>query len=199
MDKICGEILSMFKKIISILAGSVFIAIGINYFAIPHHLVDGGIIGLGLIAKYTLGLKPGLTIIVLSLPLYIYAWFHFRSYFYNGLHGLLVTSLLIDYFHPLSSWDTAPILVSAITGGFMIGTGIGIMLLTKTSTGGVDLLALMIAKSTTLNVGIIILIIDSIVILFGWIIIQETTIIFSSLMVIMIGLTTFTITKYYTE
>ncbi|MFB4169893.1 YitT family protein [Virgibacillus sp. JSM 102003] len=187
----------MLKKIISILFGGFFIAIGINYFAIPHHLVDGGIIGLGLIAKYTLGLKPGLTIIVLSLPLYIYAWFHFRSYFYNGLHGLLVTSLLIDYFHPLSTWHTAPILVSAITGGFLIGTGIGIMLLTKTSTGGVDLLALMIAKSTSLNVGIIIFIIDCIVILFGWTVIQETTIIFSSLMVTMIGLTTFTITKYY--
>lgn len=187
----------MFKKIISIFIGSFCIAIGVNYFVIPHHLIDGGIIGLGLIAKYTLGLKPGLTIIILSLPLYIYAWFHFRSYFYNGLHGLLVTSFLIDYFHPLSSWHTAPIIISALTGGFLIGTGIGVMLLTKTSTGGIDLLALMIAKATSLNAGIIIFIIDSFVLLLGWALMQEGTIIYSSLMVIIIGLTTYTIIKWY--
>ncbi|WP_164668190.1 YitT family protein [Virgibacillus doumboii] len=187
----------MLQKIASILIGSIFIGIGVNYFVIPNHLIDGGIIGLGLISKYTLGLKPGLTIIVLSLPLYVYAWFRFRTYFYNGLHGLLVSSLLIDYFHPLSSWHTAPILISAISGGFLIGTGIGIMMLTKTSTGGIDLLALMIARVTSFNVGVIIFIIDSIVILFGWLIIQEATIIYSSLMVIMIGVTTFTITDYF--
>lgn len=185
----------MFKKMISTLLGSCLIAIGINYFVIPNHLVDGGIIGLGLIAKYTFGLKPGLTIILLSLPLYIYAWFRFRTYFYNGMHGLLVSSFLIDYFHPLSSLNTAPILISALTGGFLIGTGIGIMLYTKTSTGGTDLLALMISKATSLNVGMIILFIDGLVILLGSTVIKETTIFYSSLMVIVIGLTTSLITK----
>lgn len=183
-------------KIISVLIGSTFIAIGINYFVIPNHLIDGGIIGLGLIAKYALGLKPGLTIIVLSLPLYIVAWFRYRSYFYNGLHGLLVSSFLIDFFHPLSSFHSVPILIGSIFGGLLIGTGVGIMLLVKISTGGSDLLALMLAKFTSLNVGIFILFIDSLVILFGWLVIQEATIIYSSLMVMMIGLTTYAITSF---
>ncbi len=186
---------SMLNKIISTLFGSCLIAIGINCFVIPHHLVDGGIIGLGLIAKYTFGLKPGLTIIILSLPLYIYAWFHFRTYFYNGMHGLLVSSCLIDYFHPLSTLNTVPILISALTGGVVIGAGIGIMLYTKISTGGTDLLALMISKSTSLNVGMVILFIDGLVILIGSTVIKETTIFYSSLMVGVIGLTTSVITK----
>nr|WP_029329176.1 YitT family protein [Lentibacillus jeotgali] len=189
----------MLKKTASVLAGSILIAIGINYFIIPNHLVDGGVIGLGLIAKYTLGLKPGLTIIILSLPLYIYAWFHFRTYFYNGVHGLLVTALFIDYFRPLMTLHTPPILISSVTGGLLLGTGIGLMLLTKVSTGGVDLLALMLSKIVSMNVGLIILVIDSIVVLFGWFIIQETTLIYSGLMVGMVGLTTFFITGTFSE
>ncbi|MFC4558705.1 YitT family protein [Virgibacillus kekensis] len=187
----------MIKKILSILFGSFFVAIGVNYFVIPHQLIDGGIIGLGLIAKYTLGLKPGVTILLLSLPLYAVAWFKFRSYFYNGVHGLLVTSLFIDYFHPLSAWHTAPVLISSISGGFLIGSGIGIMLLTRTTTGGVDLLALMLTRLIPLNVGIIIFLIDGAVLLFGWLVMQDAAIFYSILMVSMIGLTTYSITSAF--
>ncbi|HLS08979.1 YitT family protein [Lentibacillus sp.] len=187
----------MVQKMMSIIVGSVLIAIGINYFVIPNHLVDGGIIGLGLISKYAIGLQPGLTIILLNLPLYTYAWFHFRSYFYNGIHGVLASAFCIDYFHPLITLHTPHILISAITSGFLLGTGIGIMLLARVSVGGGDLLALMLSKVISLNVGIIILIIDSVVILLGWLIIQESTIIYSGVLVGMTGLTIFTITKSF--
>lgn len=187
----------MIKKIISIVIGSTFIAIGINYFLIPNHLLDGGFIGLALMAKYTLGLKPGLTIILLSFPLYMIAWFHHRAYFYNGLHGLLVTSFLIDYLQPLSTWHTTPILISSLAGGLIIGTGIGIMFLRNVSTGGTDLLALMLSKVTNLNVGIFMLLIDGLVILVGGFVIQKNTIIYSSVMVLMVGLTIYFITSYF--
>ncbi|WP_188454058.1 YitT family protein [Virgibacillus oceani] len=187
----------MIQKILSVFIGSTFVAVGINLFLIPNHLLDGGIIGLGLIAKYTLGLKPGLTIIILSLPLYLIAWFLYRTYFYNGLHGLLFSSLLIDYFHPLSHIQTAPILISSVAGGFLIGTGIGIMMVANISTGGTDLLALMLSKVTSLNVGIYILLIDSMVISFGWLVIQEATVTYSAILVLMVGLTTYCITSYF--
>ncbi|TMN21292.1 YitT family protein [Lentibacillus cibarius] len=189
----------MLKKIAFILFGSVLVGIGINYFVIPNHLVDGGVIGLGLIAKYMLELKPGLTIIILSLPLYLFAWSHFRSYFYNGIHGLLTSAFFIDLFHPLMALETPPIFISSISGGLLLGTGIGLMLLAEASAGGSDLLALMLAKVTPLNVGVIILIIDSIVIVLGWFIIQETTFMYSALMVGMIGLTTSVITSLFSS
>lgn len=187
----------MIKKVVTIIIGSFFIAIGINYFVIPNHLLDGGITGLGLIGKYAFGFKTGLTIILLSLPLYIISFFYNRTYFYNGIHGLLVSSFFIDVLYPISLWDPAPIVFSSLAGGLLIGTGIGLMLLSDTSAGGTDLLALMLAKITSLNVGIFILIIDSIILLFGWIVISEVTIIFSAIMVAMVGLTTTTIIKFF--
>src|SRR5690625_2591546 len=187
----------MIKKTLSIIIGSILIAIGVNYFLIPSHLLDGGIIGLGLIAKYTLGIKPGLTIILLSLPLYFAAWFYHRTYFYNGLHGLFVTSFLIDYLYPLSTWQTTPILISSLAGGLLIGIGMSILLLTNVSTDGADLLALMLSRVTTLNVGIYIFLIDSLVILFGSFVIQQSTIVYSAIMVFIIVLTTYFLTSYF--
>ncbi|UJL45222.1 YitT family protein [Virgibacillus sp. NKC19-16] len=185
----------MIKKIVAIITGSFFIAVGINYFVIPHHLLDGGIIGLGLIGKYAFSLQPGLTIILLSIPLYMIAFFYNRRYFYNGIHGLLISSFFIDLLRPLSLFEEMPMLISSLTGGLLIGTGVGLMLLTETSTGGLDLLALILSKITAINVGVFIFIIDGIVLLFGWIVISEVTIIYSSLMVFMVGLTTSTITR----
>lgn len=180
----------MLHKIIFILIGSFFIALGINLFIIPNHLLDGGIIGIGLIAKYTLGLKPGLTIIVLSLPIYLFAWKYVRSYFYNGIHGLLISSFLIDLFHPLSHIPSYPILISSLSGGMLIGIGISFMLATKSSAGGTDLLALMISKTTHINVGVLIFIIDIIVIIIGWFLIPNAHIFYSGIMIIVVGLTT---------
>lgn len=184
---------------IVILIGSLFIALGINLFVIPNHLLDGGIIGIGLIAKYTFDLKPGLTIILLSLPVYLFAWKYVRSYFYNGIHGLLISSFFIDLFHPLSHVSSFPILTSALSGGTLIGLGIGMMLKAKSSAGGTDLLALMISKMTAINVGILIFFMDIFVILLGWLLMPQAHIFFSAIMIVVIGITTSAVTSLSDE
>lgn len=187
----------MLKKTIAILMGSSFIAFGINYFLIPNQLINGGMIGVGLIANYAFNFKPGLITIIVSMPLYMYAFIYFRDFFYNGLHGLLVCSFFIDLFYPLSVMQQSTnIFMSSLMGGIFVGIGVSLMLLVKVSTGGGDLLALMLSKATSLNVGLIILIIDMMVILWGSLVLQnKTVIIYSFFMIIMIGLTTYTITK----
>ncbi len=186
----------LIQKIIAILSGSLFISIGINFFAIPHHLLDGGMIGLGLIGKYAFELQPGLTIIVLSIPLYLVAFFYERNYFYNGIHGLLVSSFFIDFFRPLSEYSTIPIFISSISAGFMIGIGISIMLINNISTGGSDLLALILSKITSINVALFILTFDGLVILLGSIFIPETTILYSALLIGTVGFTALFITSF---
>lgn len=149
--------------------------------------------------KYAFQFRPGLTILCLSLPLYIYAFFSFKSYFYNGLHGLFISSFFIDLFHPLANYSIFSIEMSAILGGLLIGTGVSLLLLVQASTGGGDLLALMIAKVSHLNVGLVIFFIDTIVILTGSILIRETTMIYSFLLITVIGITTYMITHRFQE
>lgn len=166
------------------------LAIGINVFLVPHHLLDGGIIGIGLIVKYIWNIKVGATIICLSVPLYIIAWFYYRPFFYNSLHGLLFSSLMIDIGSVLRGIVKLDSLTSSIIGGMFVGAGIGIMLREDTSTGGTDLLAQFIAKLTNWNVGIIIFVIDMVVIAIGSQVVPTASFVHSLIVVTVVGTVT---------
>jgi uncharacterized membrane-anchored protein YitT (DUF2179 family) len=181
---------SLKKKVISVFIGSLLLGTGINMFLVPYELLDGGIIGIGLMIKYVWGLKVGLTIILLSVPLYILAWVYYRSYFYNSLHGLLVSSFFIDLLSPLRNLAKFPIFFSSVLGGILVGAGIGIMLREETSTGGTDLLAQFLAKWTKINIGILIFMIDGLVLLIGSKIINGQSFLYSLVAVTFVGVTT---------
>ncbi|TFE00518.1 YitT family protein [Jeotgalibacillus salarius] len=178
------------KQSMAIIFGSLLLSIGINCFLVPHHLLDGGIIGLALIVHYYFEVQAGLAMILLSLPLFIYAWFFKRVYFYNSLHGLLVSSLLIDWLSPLRTFIHMPIFPSMMTGGLFIGFGIGLMLRFETSTGGTDLLAHMVSKATSINAGVLIFIIDGIVVLLGFKTLGLHTFLYSCGVITVVGATT---------
>lgn len=181
------------KKTIVIILGSFLLSIGINYFLVPFELLDGGIIGIGLIIKYLTGIKAGLAIILLSIPIFTLAWFINKNYFFNSLHGMLFSSFIIDILASsefISPFNIIPPLLSSILGGIFVGLGIGIMLRHETSTGGTDLLAQFLSNIFKINVGIMIFIIDSIVILFGGLLISKETFLLSSLTIIIVGIFT---------
>lgn len=89
-----GNTMYFIKKSIVIVIGSILVSLGINLFLAPYEVLDGGIIGIGLISYYLWGLQTGFIIILLSIPIFIIAWIYYRDYFYNSLHGLLVSSFL---------------------------------------------------------------------------------------------------------
>lgn len=180
-----------FMKAVAILVGSITIAVGINLFLIPNKVLDGGIIGLGLIISYLFHTNAGFTIMVLSIPIFTISWFKYRSYFFNSLHGMLLSSFFIDLFHNLSHVriHISPILSSFI-GGILIGFGIGFMLRFETSTGGTDLLAQFLSEIIKLNVGIIILIIDIFVICLGGLFFSSETFFLSAITILAGGITT---------
>ncbi len=170
--------------------GSILLSIGINMFLTPYKVLDGGIIGIGLILHYLLGLKAGLMIILLSIPIFFIAWIYYRKYFYNSLHGMLISSFFIDLMKPFSGVIHLAPLISSIIGGILVGLGIGLMLRIGTSTGGTDLLAQFLFEKTGINVGILIFIIDAIVILVGGLLISSETFLLSCVTILAVGLTT---------
>ncbi|KIL47961.1 YitT family protein [Jeotgalibacillus campisalis] len=180
----------MVKKSAAVLLGSLFLSLGVNAFLVPYQLLDGGMIGLALILHYFWDIQAGLSMIFLSVPLFIYAWFKKRMYFYNSLHGLLVSSLFIDWLSPMRYWFDLSLPLSAILGGLFIGVGIGTMLRQETSTGGTDLLAQMIASVVKINVGVVIFIVDGFVVLLGYRIVGFESFLYSCLVICLVGLTT---------
>lgn len=157
-------------KTIVIMAGSFLVGIGVNVFLVPYELLDGGTIGVGLIFHYLTGIKIGFVVIIMSIPIFTLAWLYKRSYFYNSLHGMMFSSLMIDVLYPLHSlgtnWSLSPS-VHAVMGGLFVGSGIGLMLRFDTSIGGTDLFGQMFAKYLNTNPGIMIFLIDFFIIFNG--------------------------------
>ncbi|MFJ7745544.1 YitT family protein [Peribacillus sp. NPDC097295] len=178
------------EKMAAIIAGSLLVGVGINFFLIPYHLLDGGMIGIGLIIHYFLGLPTGLGVILSSIPLYIYAWYYEKKLFLNSLHGLLFSSLCIDIFsEAVIDWNL-PIYISAIIGGGLIGLGVGLMLRYGTSTGGTDMLAQIISRKSGLNAGVLIFFIDGCVLLFGLSVVDWAVFFYSFLTIIAVAMLT---------
>ncbi len=180
----------MIEKILAMLFGSLLLSLGVNGFLVPYHLLDGGVIGLGLIIHYFYGWPTGLSMVLLSLPLYVLAWFFERRYFFYSLHGLIISSFCIDLFSFINGRIELGILPSTVIGGLLVGIGIGLMLRYETSTGGTDLLAQLLTKITSINIGIIIFFIDGLIITSGIQVVGLEKFFYSFLTILCVGLMT---------
>jgi uncharacterized membrane-anchored protein YitT (DUF2179 family) len=177
-----------------ILIGSLLIAAGTNFFLVPYKILDGGIIGIALIINYLFDAKIGVFILLCSFPIFLLAWLKERDIFYNSILGLLTSSFLIELLGPLQYhflyYFEFGSISSAIIGGFLMGTGLGIMLRFKSSTGGTDLLAQFIKRYVPLNLGLIIFLTDFLIIGAGGLLISKETFFHSTLTIISGGVAT---------
>lgn len=179
------------KKGLIILIGCSLIAVGINGFLIPFGLLEGGALGISLIIHYVMDVKVGLTFLLISIPIFTLAWFFYRSFFYNGLHGMLFSSIIIDIFADFFGQQlVSNALTSAACGGIIIGIGAGIMLRSDISIGGTDLLAQMLARKLNVNSGIVIFCFDIVIVTVGSYIIHSAHLLLSFVTVFCIGVTT---------
>ncbi|MDW0110289.1 YitT family protein [Sporosarcina aquimarina] len=179
------------QRVWVLLVGTLLLAIGLNGFLVPHGLMEGGALGISLIVHYVMGTKVGLTFLLISIPIFLLAWLTHRPFFYNGIHGMLISAIVIDMMAPLREiafqLHIAP-LTSAAIGGLLIGIGTGIMMSYGISIGGTDLLAQLVAKGLKTNSGLIILLFDIMIVMIGSSLITEVSLLLSLVTVLCVGL-----------
>lgn len=177
-------------KTIAILAGSILVAVGVNLFLVPHQLMDGGMIGIGLLATYYMQWPPGLVMLLVSIPVYIAVFFLDRRLFFHSFHGMLISSFFIDVLSLMREWNQWSTATSSVTGGVLIGMGIGLMLAYETNTGGTDLLAQFLARRFHMRVALLILLIDGLIVACSMQAIGAERTVFSLLTILAVAATT---------
>jgi uncharacterized membrane-anchored protein YitT (DUF2179 family) len=155
-----------------ITTGSFLTALGIALFTSPAKIASGGVSGIAIILYHTLGLDTGLSIFVLSVPLFLLGVMIFgKQYGAKSLTGTVLLSVftslinawggydgVLDYSNPLS------ILLSAISGGVLMGLGVGLVLRSGANTGGTDILGQILARYTPLSMGTSLFLVDALII-----------------------------------
>jgi uncharacterized membrane-anchored protein YitT (DUF2179 family) len=150
-----------------VILGSIIMGIGYSLFLIPHHFVPGGVSGIAMIVNYFTRLPLGALIMVLNIPVFIVGIkIMGRRYGLASLLGMVISSVLIDFFHEVVRIKSATgnSILAAIYGGFMLGVGLGLVFRGRASTGGSDILGQILNRWTGMPVGIAIMLIDFFVI-----------------------------------
>ncbi|AMK10590.1 MAG: YitT family protein [Pseudodesulfovibrio sp.] len=133
--------------------GSFLIAFSVKAIAVPHGLLTGGMSGISLLCYYAFGgLSTGQWYFVLNLPVFILGWvFVSKRFFFYSLYGMVISSIFIDVIPYSLHMDD--IWLAVITGGGIMGAGVGIALRSLGSTGGSDILAVICKEKFNMSMG----------------------------------------------
>ncbi|HNX66409.1 MAG TPA: YitT family protein [Bacteroidales bacterium] len=156
---------SSFKTIRSytiIVFGLVVFSLGFTAFLIPHRITGSGVSGIGALVYYATGIPVGYTYFLINIFLLLVAIKVLGTKFgIKTVFGVAVTAFLLSL---MQSLIKAPVVqdkfLSAIIGGGLCGTGLGIIFTQGGSTGGTDIVALIINKYRNISPGRVILLCD---------------------------------------
>jgi uncharacterized membrane-anchored protein YitT (DUF2179 family) len=142
------------------------------------------------VIHYILGTPVGLTALTMDIPLTLIGIRILGPRFgYKTVIGFLLTALFVDgltYFYGEDPLVANEPLLSAIFGGVFLGIGLGMIFKSKATSGGTDIVAMIISKYTSLPVGQLLIWVDSVIVLLGLLVFQDWKIPLYSLIVIYI-------------
>lgn len=144
-------------------------------FLLPNNLIGGGATGVASIIQYATGIKAGYTYFVINIGLLIAAVLTLgKSFGSKSVYAIILTSVGLNVGQELVPQEFIQImaldngkLMSTIIGGVLVGIGIGMTMTQGGSTGGTDIVALIMNKYRGISPGRTILVIDVVVILFS--------------------------------
>lgn len=158
--------------ILTIFIGAGLLALSMHVFTIPAKLAPGGVSGLSSIIQIVSGFPAGYSMILINIPLVILS-FKFLSKKFSMLSVLGIALVsgylqLFDYVNLYEFVNTNESIIAALAGGVMSGAGIGLMVKSEASSGGTEILSLLIQKKlTSASISWIVLTINTFIIAIG--------------------------------
>jgi len=169
-----------------IILGAFIMSVGFVYFITPYKFVPGGVYGIAIVVHWMTkglfaiapdGIPVGLMGLAMDIPLTILGTKILGPKFgIKTVVGFVAVSqfiMLLSYFqgdNPLVENDP---LLSGLFGAVLIGVGIGIMFRSKATSGGSDIIAMILAKYTHLPVGQLLIYVDSVIVLLGLVVFKD--------------------------
>lgn len=156
------------KKYICIISGAFLLSLGLNGFLAPFNMVLGGVGGIGIILQKLLSIPLWITNLALNTPLLLLATLQKGiKYTKNIIIATFIYSLFLGITENFSFVNN-DIFLATVFGGTLTGAGLGLVLKADTTTGGSELLAVLLHdKLTHISVSRLILYIDAAIISAG--------------------------------
>ncbi|TGB05246.1 YitT family protein [Halobacillus salinus] len=158
------------KRILIVLLGAIFNALSLNLFLIEANVYASGFTGIAQLLTSILtdfagipGISTGLILFILNIPVAILGWMKVGKGFtvYSAI-SVAFTTLFLEVI-PVEQLST-DIILNAVFGGVLGGVGVGITLKWGASTGGLDIIAMILSRMKDRPIGIYFLMINGVII-----------------------------------
>lgn len=152
------------KKLVIAIASAVPLALSLNFFLIPANVFASGFTGIAQIFAELTFLSPGILLFLLNVPVAILGWLKVgKSFTLYSFLNVAFTTLFLELI-PVTNVSN-DIILNSVFGGVLGGIGAGIILKFGASSGGVDILALLLARKSDRPIGIYFFAMNAIIVL----------------------------------
>lgn len=161
------------RRYVFMFIGSILAAVGLEVFLVPNQIIDGGVIGISIMASHLTGWPLGLFIFILNFPFIYLGYMQIgKSFAISTLFALTSLSIWVSVLLPIPGF-TNDVFLAAIFGGIILGIGVGLIIRYGGSLDGTEIVAIILDKRTGFSVGEIIMffnifIIGSAGLVFSW-------------------------------
>lgn len=145
------------EHVLGLLVGSMIYSAGLNLFLVPNEIIDGGVVGVGLIAAAVTDIPFSVWVVLLNIP------FFFLGYKKVGASLAVYASvavLILSFWSPLFEAMepvTRDPFLATIFGGMIIGIGVGTVIRSGGSLDGTEIMAIWLDRKTSFSIGEIVM------------------------------------------
>lgn len=183
------------KEYVTIIIGLALYALAWTGFLLPHEITTGGVTGIGALLYYAKGIPVAATYLAINGVLLIISIQQLGLKF--CLRTMFGVAMLTIFLSVSQSLIKKPLLIeepfmACVVGGVLAGMGIGIVFTANGSTGGTDIIAMIINKYRNITIGRAMMYCDIIIISSSWFL-------FHSFDKIVFGLVTLVVMTYFID
>ena len=143
--------------------GAIIAAFAIEEFLVPNTILDGGVIGIGIMIKNLTGISLSILTIVLNVPFLLIGMRKLGKMFVvNSAFSMAVFSVFVEIFAPLAN-ATSETLLAVSFGGVILGIGVGLVIRFGGCLDGTETVAILLNKKFKIPVGQTVLIFNIVI------------------------------------
>nr|WP_277300729.1 YitT family protein [Veillonella montpellierensis] len=148
------SIKNLMIRYILIIVGALIYTAGLEFFLVPNHIIDGGVVGISLMAASVSGISFSFFVVLINIP-FLYVGYRVlgKSFTMSTLFGILWMAIFSVLFHKAHYVVTTDPFLGAIFGGIILGVGVGLIIRNGGSLDGSEVVAIIFDKRSSFSVG----------------------------------------------
>lgn len=174
MKTTAAKPVSTLERYLLLTVGSLIMAVGVYFFKFPNNFSTGGVSGLSLILGRMLPseiLTPSTFVLIINTALLIVGFiFLGRNFAFSTVYCSMLLSLAVNVmerFYPMAHPLTNQPLLELCFAVLLPAFGSAILFNLNASSGGTDIIAMIVRKYTSLNIGMALMVADALITVAG--------------------------------